>query len=47
MKKNNNSIKKPEENGQDERQTSCIFCFGCLQTPVFEADLRNGEIARL
>ena len=43
-KKNNDSIKKPEENGPDEQQTSCLFCIDCLQIPVYEIDLRKGQI---
>ena len=42
--KNNDSIKKSEENGQDEQQTSCLFCVDCLQIPVYEIDLRKGVI---
>ncbi len=42
--KNIDSIKKPEENGQEEHQTSCLFCIDCLQIPVYEIDLRKGKI---
>jgi hypothetical protein len=42
--KNNDSIKKPEENEKDEQQTSYLFCVDCLQIPVYEIDLRKGEI---